>query len=163
MTLRTILGGAMLVVAAVGCAGIGNFFKEPDVRLHQVNLRGVGLSGGTLDLIVDLYNPNDFDLRGTELRIGFDVEGSHLGDIEYRDEFAVSRGDTTRLSLPLRFGWSGVGNAVRSALGYGDIPYSMKGEVSLQTPFGRHSVPFEREGRAPLSRSGGRIPIPGTH
>jgi LEA14-like dessication related protein len=156
------MGSAALVLAAAGCAGIGDYFKEPNVRLDQVNVRGIGLSGGTLDLILDVYNPNSFDLRGTELRLGFDVEGSHVGDVEYRDDFAVNRGDTTRLALPLKFAWAGISSAVRSALGYGDIPYKMKGEVSLQTPFGRHSVPFEREGRAPLIRSGGRVPVPGT-
>ena len=123
------------VLVLAGCAGIGDFFKEPDLRLDHVVVRSVGLTGGTLDFVVDVHNPNSFDLQGTELRVGFDVENSHLGDIDYRDDFAVQRGDTTRLTLPLRFEWAGVGSAVRAALGYGDIPYKMAGEVSIQTPF----------------------------
>jgi LEA14-like dessication related protein len=160
------LGGivwAGLTVLATGCAGIGDIFKEPDLRLDEVIVRGVGLNGGTLDFIVDVHNPNNFDLRGTGLRVGFDVEDSHLGDIEYDEDFSVERGDTTRLRLPLHFSWAGVGSAVRSALGYGEIPYKMKGELSIQTPFGRRAVPFSKEGRAPLTRGGGGIPIPGTH
>jgi LEA14-like dessication related protein len=145
-------GGAALAVLVAACSAIGDTFKEPDVRLDRVIVRGVNLTGGTLDLVVDVHNPNHFDLRGTSLRLGFDVEGSHLGDVEYHDAFAVNRGDTTELTLPLRFGWAGVGSAVRSALGYGEIPYTMKGEVGVQTPFGRWAVPFTREGRAPLIR-----------
>ena len=161
MKLGAILGSLGLAVLA-GCAGIGDMLKEPDVRLDRVVVRGIGLTGGTLDLIVGIHNPNNFDLRGTELRVGFDVENTHLGDVEYREDFEVQRGDTTMLTLPVRFEWAGVGSAVRAALGYGDIPYTLKGDVSLQTPFGRRSVPFSREGRAPLTRSGGGIPIPGT-
>jgi LEA14-like dessication related protein len=161
MELRRGVGWAALTVLMAGCAGIGDDFKDPDIRLDQVIVRGIGLTGGTLDFVVDVHNPNKFDLRGTELRVGFDVEDSHLGDVEYDDDFSVNRGDRTRLTLPLRFVWTGVGSAARSALGYGEIPYTMKGEVSLQTPFGRRSVPFTRQGRAPLTRSGGGIPVPG--
>ncbi|MBA3260441.1 MAG: LEA type 2 family protein [Gemmatimonadales bacterium] len=129
MKLRTGFGWAALFAGAAGCAGIGANLKEPELRLDHVIVRGIGLTGGTLDFVVDVHNPNDFDLRGTELRVGFDVDDSHLGDIEYDDDFSVNRGDTTRLTLPLRFDWAGVGSAVRSALGYGDIPYNMKGEI----------------------------------
>lgn len=152
-----------LVALLAGCAGVGDFFQEPDVRLAHVVVRSVGLTGGTLDFAVDVHNPNRFDLRGTELRVGFDVENSHLGDVDFSQDFAVQRGDTTRLTLPVSFQWAGVGSAVRAALGYGQIPYKMAGEISLQTPFGARAVSFSREGRAPLSRSGSGIRIPGNH
>ena len=62
-------------------------------------------------------------------------------------------GETT-LTLPLRFGWFGVGSAMRAALGYGDLPYTMKGQATLKLPGGAHTVvSFTHEGRAPLSRS----------
>ena len=154
---------SLSVVALGGCAGVGDFFKEPELRLDHVVVRSVGLTGGTLDFVVDVHNPNSFDLRGTELRVGFDVENSHVGDVDFRENFAVQRDDTTRLTLPVRFEWAGVGSAVRAALGYGEIPYRMAGEISLQTPFGRRAVPFSREGRAPLSRTGSGIVIPGSH
>jgi LEA14-like dessication related protein len=157
------LAWAFLTALVAACAGIGDYFKEPDIRLDHVTVRGIGLTGGTLDLVVDVHNPNTFDLRGIGMRVGFDVEESHVGDVTYSEAFVVDHDDTSRLTLPLRFEWAGVGSAVRSALGYGEIPYRMKGEVSLQTPFGRRAVPFSKEGRAPLIRTGGAIPVPGTH
>ena len=151
---------APLVAAAVmlGCAGGFNNFEEPVVSLRQVTVRGVGLTGGNMDLVVDVFNPNGFDLRGTRLQLGFDVEGSHVGDITYEDEFQVQRGDTTSVVLPLRFNWNGVSSAVRAALGYGDIPYTMKGQATVKTPFGDRVIPFTRQGRAPLTRSSGSPP-----
>jgi hypothetical protein len=92
--------------------------------------------------------------------VGFDVEGSHLGDITYDDEFAVAQDGITTLRLPLRFGWSGVAGAVRAALGYGDLPYEMKGQLQLKTPFGTREVPFTREGRVPLTREDGYLALP---
>jgi len=150
-----------LVVSSGACAGIGDIFKEPDIQLERAVLRGVGVTGGNLDLIIKVDNPNNFTLQGTKLQVGFDVEGQHLGDITYDDDFTVSENGTTTITLPLRFGWAGVGSAVRAALGHGDLPYKMKGQVELKTPWGRQEVPFTREGRVPLTRSAGNVAISG--
>jgi len=40
----------------------------------------MGLTGGTLDLVFDVYNPNDYRLRSTRLEVGLDLEGKHFGD-----------------------------------------------------------------------------------
>lgn len=151
-----------LVLLSAACSGLGDYFREPDIQLDHAVVRGVGLTGGNLDLVVKVDNPNNFTLHGTKLQVGIDVEGSHLGDITYDDDFAVSENGETTITLPLRFGWSGVGSAVRAALGYGDLPYKMKGQATLRLPGGvRKVVSFTHEGRAPLTRSGGNVAIPG--
>jgi LEA14-like dessication related protein len=153
---------AILALASGACSGLGDNFREPEIQLDHAVVRGVGLSGGNLDLVVKVQNPNNFTLQADKLQVGFDVEGSHLGDITYDDDFAVTQNGETTLILPLRFGWYGVGSAVRAALGYGDLPYKMKGQATLKLPGGlRKSVSFTREGRAPLTRSGGSLAIPG--
>ncbi|HZA92994.1 MAG TPA: LEA type 2 family protein, partial [Gemmatimonadales bacterium] len=104
---------------------------------------------------------NGFTLHGTRLEVGFEVEGQHLGDIAYDDDFSVSENSRTTLTLPLTFGWAGVGAAVRAALGSGDLPYKMKGQVELRTPWGPKEVPFTREGRVALTRLARALAIPG--
>lgn len=151
----------LVLISSAACSGIGSNFRQPEIQLDHAVVRGIGLSGGNLDLVVKVENPNNFRLQGTRLEMGVDVEGQHLGDITYDDDFSVAENGTTTLTLPLRFGWSGVGNAVRAALGYGDLPYKMKGQAQLRTPWGRAEVPFTREGRVPLTRPGGSIAVPG--
>jgi LEA14-like dessication related protein len=112
--------------------------------------------------VVKVENPNNFRLHGTRLEVGFEVEGSHLGDVAYDDDFTMSENGITTVTLPLRFAWSGVESAVRAALGHGDLPYEMKGQIELRTPWGRAEIPFTREGRVPLIRRDGNIAIPGT-
>jgi len=160
MRLRTRLSALAGMLLLAGCAGIGETLKEPEIHLNRVVLKGVNLTGGVLDLELGVLNPNHFDLQGTRLQVGFDVQDSHVGDVEYRSEFQVLKGDTTAVTLPLRFNWSGVNAAVRSALGSGGLPYTMKGQLTLRTPIGPRVVPFTRQGRAPLTRLGARIPIP---
>ena len=154
-TLSGLLGAALLA----SCAGLPSTFMEPDLRLNRVVVRGMSLTGGTMELMVGVYNPNRFDLNGTKLQLGFDVEQSHVGDLEYDDDFQMQKGDTTRLTLPVRFTWAGLAGAARTALTSGDLPYTLKGQLTVETPFGTHKIPFTREGRAPLTRAGA-VPIP---
>lgn len=152
----------LLILLTAACSGLIDNFREPDIQLDHVVVRGVGLSGGNLDLIVKVENPNNFTLYGTQLEVGIDVEGRHLGDISYDDDFTVSENGQTTITLPLRFGWSGVGSAVRAALSYGDLPYEMKGQATLRLPAGLSKVvSFTHEGRAPLTRTAGNVAIPG--
>ncbi|HET7600643.1 MAG TPA: LEA type 2 family protein [Gemmatimonadales bacterium] len=151
------LGVGMLATA---CAGLREVFREPRIDLQRVVVRGLGVTGGDLDLIVRVANPNGFALHGTRLEAGFDVEGSHVGTVTYQDEYQIRRNDSTLVTLPVRFEWSGVGSAFRAALRYGDIPYTLKGQATLRTPIGPRVVAFTTQGRAPLVRSGGGLPGP---
>jgi LEA14-like dessication related protein len=164
MRVRGTLGALGATLAIAGCSAVGINLKDPEVHLSRVNVRAIDLTGGTLDLLVAVRNLNSFVINSTKLQLGFDVEGSHVGDIDYENDFQVQKADSTVLTLPVRFNWAGVGSAVRAALGYGDIPYKMKGQITLDLPWGQRTVPFAREGRAPLTRLGGIAPIPaGTH
>ncbi|HEU5170124.1 MAG TPA: LEA type 2 family protein [Gemmatimonadales bacterium] len=154
-----VVAAVAVVAAMTGCGpGLGADFIRPRIQLDRVIVRGVGLTGGNLDLVVNVANPNRFDLRGTRLDAGFDVEDSHVGTVTYDADYVVPKGDSTVVTLPLRFEWRGVGGAFRSALQYGDIPYTMKGQATLETPVGRQVVPFTLRGRAPLTRPGGGLP-----
>jgi hypothetical protein len=145
----------------LGACGPGfseSIFRQPRLHLDRVVVRGVGLTGGNLDLVMNVANPNPFDLRGTRLEAGFDVEGSHVGTVTFDGDYLVPKGNSTLVTLPLSFQWKGVGRAFRAALEHGDIPYTMKGQATLGTPVGRQVVPFTLSGRAPLTRSGGTLP-----
>ena len=154
MRLGGVAGTVMLTAALAGCAAVGNALRDPEIRLERVLVRDVDVRGGNLGLQLGFENPNPFDLRGTEIALGFDVEGSHVGDVRYADDFSLERGGRTTLTLPLRFEWAGVGSALKVALSSGEIPYEMKGQLTIQTPWGAQSVPFSGEGRVPLSRVG---------
>jgi hypothetical protein len=91
-----LIRGMLAVALLTGCAGLPVSLQDPDLHLDRVVLRAVGLTGGTMDLIVGIYNPNQFDLAGTKLQVGFDVEHSHVGDLTYDDDFRCRRATRPR-------------------------------------------------------------------
>ena len=67
---RTMLATAALAVFAIaGCASLGALggFKEPVVSFKDLRVRGLGLTGGSLDAYLSVYNPNGFRLDATRL------------------------------------------------------------------------------------------------
>jgi LEA14-like dessication related protein len=124
---------------------------QPDVRLHHLSLRNVGLSGGTLDLVLAFHNPNPINLQGTRVQAGLDIEGSHFGDIDLTNPFSLAGKDTTLLTVPLTFRWSGVASAARSMLDYGAVNYAINGTATITAPgIPAFDVPFTGQGNVPI-------------
>ena len=124
--------------------------QGPGHQARPCRFSGRGLTGGVLDLSAQDLKRQSASTSGQQAATGVDVEGSHLGDVEYDDAFtsAARRDDQPDASDAIRL--VGSGSAVRTALDSGDLPYQMKGLVTLDTPFGKRKVAFTRDGRAPL-------------
>lgn len=135
----------------LGCAGFRPQFLEPAVALSSVTVESLGLRGGTLELGLEVDNPNAFDIRGLALQVGIELEGVSFGEARLDHPFILPGQQTTTVLVPVRFEWAGLGAAARSALSYGEINYAMRGGATVGTPIGRRRVPFARHGRIPLT------------
>jgi LEA14-like dessication related protein len=140
------------LIAACGTGTVHPLtFMRPDVRLHHLALRSVGLTGGTLDLVLAFDNPNKVSLQGTRVQAGIDIEGNHFGDVDLSDGFSLAAQDTTLLTVPLTFRWTEVAAAARSVLDYGAVNYSIKGRFNVITPMcSECDIPFSEQGNVPL-------------
>ncbi|MGH7702433.1 MAG: LEA type 2 family protein, partial [Gemmatimonadales bacterium] len=141
-----------LALVLGGCASVGpENFLQPKVELSQVTLTSVGFKGGTLELLLTINNPNRFNVLGSRLEAGLDVEGAHFGDALLQDAFTLPKDGATTLIVPLTFDWAGVSAAARAALDYGRVGYHIAGVASVNTPAGRSlSVPFTGDGTVPM-------------
>lgn len=150
------LAGLALLGLLGGCATIGlTKFQPPGIVVQGVTLRRADLSGGILDVTLEVDNPNRFEVRGVGLDLGMDLEGVHFGDVQYGEELRLPREAITAVTVPVTFTWAGVGAAARAILDQGDVHYAVKGEARLQTPYGRERVPFTRAGTLSLGRPAG--------
>jgi LEA14-like dessication related protein len=149
-------GVHLLVVIALlsGCASLRSVlnFQEPQVALQEINVTGLGLTGGTLDLVFDVYNPNDYRLRSTRLEVGLDLEGTHFGDALIDRPLDLSPTNHSRVVMPVRFEWSGVGAAARGLLTRQALKYGVTGSVLLDTPLGEKRVQLRSTGDVPLKK-----------
>lgn len=144
----------LVTLAAGACATIQKAlnFQEPQITLQEINVTGLGLSGGTLDLVFDVYNPNDYRLRSTRLEVGLDLEGTYFGDALIDKPLDLSPVNHSRVVMPVRFAWSGVGAAARAILERQELKYGVTGAVLLDTPLGARTVQLRSNGDVPLRK-----------
>ncbi len=139
---------AALVVTTAGCAALGRAtFSEPLVELREVQVVGLGLDGGNIDVILSVYNPNRFALDATRLTYRVDIDSLELGSGALDSRFSVARGDSSLVRLPVRFTYRGLGAAGRQLLNTGSVNYRVRGDLGVSTPIGNFTRPYDRSGR----------------
>ena len=150
MVRRTRLAAATLAVFAVaGCASLGALggFREPVVTFKDLRVRGLGLTGGSLDAYLNVYNPNGFRLDATRLSYKVLVGENELGTGVLDSRFNVQEKDSTTIRIPVDFTYSGIGAAARQMMQGGSVPYTVNGDVTVATPLGNFTVPYTGTGR----------------
>ena len=148
-TRRTKLAVAALAVFAIaGCATLGlGGFKEPIVNFKDLRVRGLGLTGGSLDAYLNVYNPNGYKLDATRLTYTVAVDNNPLGTGALDSRFTVQNHDSTTVRIPIDFTYAGIGSAARQMMNSGSVPYTINGDVTVATPAGNFTVPYTSTGR----------------
>lgn len=138
----------VLAMASAACSSIfRGSFKEPVVTFRDLRLTGVGTSGGSLEIQLSVYNPNNFRLDGTRLTYNLLVDSIPVGNGILDQAFTVQENDSTIVRLPLSFTYSGIGAAGRQLMQTGAVNYRVRGDVSVDTPLGNRTLPYDRTGR----------------
>jgi LEA14-like dessication related protein len=144
------VAAAVTIVVGTGCAALGKAaFEEPVVHLRSVAVRGLGITGGSLDVKLSVYNPNHFRLDATRLNYKVNLAGDSVtvasGTLD--SKFTVTDNDSTEVIIPVDFTYSGIGAAGRSILNTGAVNYHVLGDVTVGSMVGNFTVPFSTTGR----------------
>jgi LEA14-like dessication related protein len=145
---RRIAVTTIAALALGGCASLGlGGFREPIVHFNDAKIRGLGLSGGSVDVVLSVYNPNKFDLNATRLTYKLLVENSELGTGALVNAFKVKDNDSTYVTIPVDFTYAGLGAAGRELLTRGTVNYRVTGDFTVSTPIGSFTRPYDQTGR----------------
>src|ERR1700682_4682551 len=148
-TRSTKIAAMLVAVAAMGaCASLGmGTFQEPIVTFKDLKVRGLGLSGGSLDAYVNIYNPNGFRLDATRLTYNVLVGQNQLGTRALDSRLTVQSKDSTTVRIPIDFTYAGIGSAATQMMQQGSVPYTITGDVTVGTPLGSFTRPYTGTGR----------------
>jgi LEA14-like dessication related protein len=148
---RWVIAAAATSVTALGaaCATLGrSIFEEPVVTFKNVRVNGLGLDGGSLDVVLNVYNPNGFKLDATRLTYRLLVGDSvSLGQGALDSRFTVQNKDSTEVRLPITFSYRGLGAAGQQLIRSGTVNYRVVGDFTVATPLGNFTRPYDRTGR----------------
>jgi LEA14-like dessication related protein len=147
---RLMLGVVATATAVVaGCSALGRqAFQQPVVHLQDVRVNGLGLTGGNLDVKLSVYNPNGYRMDATRMSYNVIVGDSMkfaTGTVDNR--FTVNGNDSSIVTIPVNFTYSGIGAAGRQLINTGGVNYHVDGDVTVGTVVGNFTVPYSSTGR----------------
>jgi LEA14-like dessication related protein len=138
-------------VAACACAS-GNRgpapppFYRPNVSLREVRLGGVGLTGGSLDVLINVYNPNDYGLATPRVAYRVYVDSVFIARGIFDSDVMLESQDSVKLRIPASIAYTALGQAGRVLLNTGSVNYRVVGDITVGTPYGRYTFPYDRAG-----------------
>jgi LEA14-like dessication related protein len=139
-----------ITVAVAACSYLGHqAFEQPIVHLQTVQIVGIGLTGGSLNVDLSVYNPNHYRLDATRLnyRVLLNSDSVTLATGTLDQQFTVKDNDSTVVRIPVNFSYSGVNAAGRALLNTGAVTYHVMGDIRVGSTVGSFTVPYSSTGR----------------
>ena len=137
-----------VLLAAVGCSRlIRNQFANPVIELKDVRLRGIGLQGGSLDVVLDVFNPNPYRLDASRLTYRLMVDTSNVAEGSIDQRVTLETQKKSEIILPVTFSTKQLIGAASALQKSGSVDYTVTGEVTVATPFGNFTRPYLGKGR----------------
>ncbi|MFA6130564.1 MAG: LEA type 2 family protein [Candidatus Omnitrophota bacterium] len=138
---------AVLALGAAGCSRLArSSFQNPIVELKDVMVKGVGLQGGSLDVILDVQNLNDYRIDVSKVTYTVYAESLKVFTGDVTKLVTLDNKSLTQVTLPVNFTFREVQQAANILLQRGSVEYTVEGDFTLATPFGSMTRPYRSKG-----------------
>jgi len=142
---------AVLLLSLVGAGGCATMarqsFQNPTVELKDVVIKGVGLTGGSLDVILNVYNANDYRIDASKVTYTVFADSLQVATGEVTKRVTLDNKKMSTIVLPVTFTMRELTQAANVLLQRGSIEYLVQGDFTLETPFGSITRPYKGKGR----------------
>ena len=139
---------AATLVALPSCATLARqAFATPVVEVKDVKVRTIGLVGGTVDVVLAVYNPNEYRLDATRITYNFFVDTTRIVTGAIDEVVTLEERGRSEIVVPVTFGFQAMSIAMREYLAKGALDYRVTGTFSIVTPFGNVTRPYSGRGR----------------
>jgi len=117
--------------------------ENVEITLEKVQVQNISLSGASLKLFLNMYNPNDITttLDRADYEIWFNDNSLGTGSINKRVDIPPLESRTVDTDFSLSF--QGIGQSVISALTENEMTWRISGIAYYDTIFGPIEIPFD--------------------
>ncbi|MBX3173028.1 MAG: LEA type 2 family protein [Gemmatimonadaceae bacterium] len=148
MRTKTIAALSAALLMTAGCATLARqAFTAPTVEVRDVKVRNIGLAGGTLDVTLDIQNPNEYRIDARKITYEFFVDTTRVVTGEIDRLVTLEERGVATLVVPVNFGFNELNIAMREYTKKGALDYRVIGQFTLVTPFGSVTRPYSGRGR----------------
>jgi LEA14-like dessication related protein len=139
---------AVLLVLGLGaCATLArSMFATPVVELKDVRMKAIGFQGGSMDIILDVTNPNDYRLDATRLTYNLFVDTMKVAFGEITKVATLEPHKHNEVVVPVVFSMQELIRATQLMSQTGGADYHVSGEVTAATPSGSFTRAYSGTG-----------------
>jgi LEA14-like dessication related protein len=128
--------------------------SKPVVSLDHAELRGASLQGLFLSVVLQIKNPNSYDVQVRSLHVEVTIAGRYsLAPINMQPNQWLPSNETTRVAVPVVIPWPIIPPLIAETLGSPEVTYRVKGsaDVTAVRMLGieRDNYPVDEEGTLP--------------
>jgi LEA14-like dessication related protein len=142
--------------------------KPPTIVPKEAKVVAVDADGLTLDLQVEMTNPNGFALNVRRVAGRVKVDGIDLGSVDAPSAMALPPNAPTLVRVPTKVRWEGAAALATIAAKGRDVPFVVDGTVgiggeklSVDVPFSQAGVITQRDLQQAVIRSIQKHVLPG--
>lgn len=142
---RSSVFGLLLVLA--GCATLArSAFATPTVELKDIRMKAIGFQGGSMDIILNVTNPNDYRLDATRLTYNLFVDTMKVAFGEIHKTTTLEAHRKNEVVVPVSFSMQELIRATQLMSQTGGVDYRVTGEVTAATPSGSYTRAYSGTG-----------------
>ena len=131
------------LLAVTSCSEI----QQPVVTMTGVDVHGLSTEGVSLNLIVDVENPNSFGADIGELKYRVLLDNTEVATGLQEDEVSVPADSTVEVKIPFTIVWSGMDKGLSKLLDGEEHEWRLKGSVKLSKGALSRTFSFSEGGR----------------
>jgi LEA14-like dessication related protein len=117
--------------------------EDVQISFHEATLQDIGFSGATLDLALEMYNPND--ITATLDKADYDLwfNDNFLGHGLTHQRIDIPPFTSKIIHTEFDLDFTGAGKSIISALTQGEASWRLAGTAYYNTILGTLNIPFD--------------------
>src|SRR6185312_12336742 len=136
-----------LVFMLTACATLArSMFATPVVELKDVRMKAIGFQGGSMDIVLDVMNPNDYRLDATHFTYNLFVDTMKVAFGEIHKAATLEPHKHNEVVVPVSFSMQELMRATQLMSRTGGVDYRVTGEVTAATPSGSFTREYAGKG-----------------
>jgi len=150
--MRHIAQSLMIVCLALltGCATQLGALK-PEASVRNTTIKNLSFDSVTLGVMVDVVNPNRFNIPTGKLDLNLLVDGKQIAQATSTQTTSLKAKETTQMMVPVKVPYNSLFNLVKSARNGNEFLFDVAGSLAVPMPLiGDISVPLNYSGKAPI-------------
>lgn len=138
------------LVLLTGCATQLGALK-PEARVTDTKIQSLSFDSITLGVLVDVINPNRFNIPTGKLDLTLLVDGKQIAQASSTETTSLKAKESTQMVVPVKIPYSSLFNLVKTARNGNEFNFDVAGNLAIPMPLiGDINVPLNYSGKAPI-------------